>query len=227
MDNREEQKELENQQTKSELIGEAGQLEIRDHRKKGKIFLLSIIGEVEGHDILPSGSKTTKYEHVLPRLAEIEEREDFNGVLVLINTVGGDVESGLAIAEMIASLSKPTVSLVLGGSHSIGVPLAVSTDYSFIVPSGTMVIHPVRMNGQFIGAPQTYEYFKIIQDRIVSFVTSHCRVEGKRFEQMMLNKGVLTKDLGTILVGEEAVREGIIDELGGIDKALKKLHSLI
>ncbi|MBQ3666297.1 MAG: ATP-dependent Clp protease proteolytic subunit [Lachnospiraceae bacterium] len=221
------EKDIEKQQMKGEVIDASGQLEIKNNKEKGKIYLLSIIGEVEGHDTLPANSKTTKYEHVLPRLAEIEESNDYTGVLVLINTVGGDVESGLAIAEMIASLSKPKVSLVLGGSHSIGVPLAVSADYSFIVPSGTMVIHPVRMNGQFIGAPQTYEYFKIIQDRIVSFVTSHCNVNGTRFEEMMLNKGVLTKDLGTILVGEEAVREGIIDELGGIDRALLKLHQLI
>ncbi len=222
-----ENKEIETQQNKAELIKEAGQLEMQNKKEGGKIYLLSIIGEVEGHDVLPANSKTTKYEHVLPRLAEIEEQEEYTGVLVIINTVGGDVESGLAIAEMLASLSKPKVSLVLGGSHSIGVPLAVSTDYSFIVPSGTMVIHPVRMNGQFIGAPQTYEYFKIIQDRIVSFVTSHCKIDGKRFEEMMIHQGILTKDLGTILVGEEAVKEGLIDEIGGIDKALKKLHELI
>lgn len=145
------QRQLENQQKKSEIIEQAGQLELQNNELGGKIYLLSIIGEVEGHDVLPSNSKTTKYEHVLPRLAEIEEKDEYTGVMIIINTVGGDVESGLAIAEMIASLSKPTVSLVLGGSHSIGVPLAVSTDYSFIVPSGTMVIHPVRMNGQFIG----------------------------------------------------------------------------
>ena len=189
------QRQLENQQKKSEIIEQAGQLELQNNEFGGKIYLLSIIGEVEGHDVLPSNSKTTKYEHVLPRLAEIEEKDEYTGVMIIINTVGGDVESGLAIAEMIASLSKPTVSLVLGGSHSIGVPLAVSTDYSFIVPSGTMVIHPVRMNGQFIGAPQTYEYFKLIQDRIVGFVTSHCNVDANRFEEMMLNKGIMTKDL--------------------------------
>lgn len=219
--------ELDNQQKKADLIEQAGQLELRDKGNGGKIHLLSIIGEVEGHDVLPSTSKTTKYEHVMPKLAEIEENDEYTGVMMIINTVGGDVESGLAIAEMISSLSKPKVSLVLGGSHSIGVPLAVSTDYSFIVPSGTMVIHPVRMNGQFIGAPQTYEYFKLIQDRIVRFVTSHCKVKPERFEEMMLNKGIMTKDLGTILVGEEAVKEGIINEIGGIDKAFKKLHELI
>lgn len=218
---------LENQQKKAEIIEQTGQLELQNGKAGEKIYLLSIIGEVEGHDVLPANSKTTKYEHVLPKLAEIEEKDEYDGVMIIINTVGGDVESGLAIAEMISSLSKPKVSLVLGGSHSIGVPLAVSTDYSFIVPSGTMVIHPVRMNGQFIGAPQTYEYFKLIQDRIVGFVTSHCNVSADRFEEMMLNKGIMTKDLGTILVGKEAVDEGIINEIGGISKAFAKLHELI
>ena len=219
------QQELEND--KSEAIKESGQLTLKDSKSQHRIHLLSIIGEVEGHDVLPSTTKTTKYEHVLPKLAEIEDSVDYDGVLIIINTVGGDVESGLAMAEMIASLSKPTVSLVLGGSHSIGIPLAVSTNYSFIVPSGTMVVHPVRMNGQFIGAPQTYDYFKLIQDRIVSFVASHCDIKEERMEEMMLNKGILTKDLGTILVGEEAVKEGIINEIGGIDQAVNKLHDLI
>ncbi len=219
--------EQELEKDKSEAIKENGQLTLKDSKSKHRIHLLSIIGEVEGHDVLPATSKTTKYEHVLPKLAEIEDSMEYDGVLVIINTVGGDVESGLAMAEMIASLSKPTVSLVLGGSHSIGIPLAVSADYSFIVPSGTMVVHPVRMNGQFIGAPQTYEYFKLIQDRIVGFVSSHCDVKAERMEEMMLNKGIMTKDLGTILVGEEAVEEGIINEIGGIDKALEKLHELI
>lgn len=219
--------EQELEKDKSEAIKENGQLTLKDSKSRHRIHLLSIIGEVEGHDVLPATSKTTKYEHVLPKLAEIEDSIEYDGVLVIINTVGGDVESGLAMAEMIASLSKPTVSLVLGGSHSIGIPLAVSADYSFIVPSGTMVVHPVRMNGQFIGAPQTYEYFKLIQDRIVGFVSSHCSVEAARMEEMMLNKGIMTKDLGTILVGEEAVEEGIINEIGGIDKALEKLHELI
>ncbi len=221
------EKNLEIQQKENDVIIESGQLALKNNEDNVKIHLLSIIGEVEGHDVLPSNSKTTKYEHVLPKLAQIEDDKEYKGVLLIINTVGGDVESGLAIAEMISSLSKPTVSLVLGGSHSIGIPLAVSADYSFIVPSGTMVIHPVRMNGQFIGAPQTYEYFKLIQDRIVGFVKSHCKVKEDDFERMMLNKGIMTKDLGTILVGEEAVKEGIIDEIGGIDKAMRKLHELI
>ncbi|MFP3154486.1 ATP-dependent Clp protease proteolytic subunit [Lachnospiraceae bacterium ZAX-1] len=204
-----------------------GQITLEDGREKHKIHLLSIIGEIEGHETLASTTKTTKYEHVLPKLAAIEDDAGIDGVMVIINTVGGDVESGLAIAEMISSLSKPTVSLVLGGSHSIGVPLAVSTDYAYIVPSGTMVIHPVRMTGLIIGAPQTYDYFKQMQDRIIGFITSHCFAKKARIEEMMLNTGMLTKDLGTILVGAQAVTEGIINEVGGIDEAMKKLHDMI
>lgn len=222
-----EKEKLEKAKAENEIIEKVGQLELNNNKDRAKIHLLSIIGEVEGHDVLPSTSKTTKYEHILPKLAEIEDNKEYDGVLIILNTVGGDVESGLAIAEMISSLSKPTVSLVLGGSHSIGVPLAVSADYSYIVPSGTMVLHPVRMNGQFIGAPQTYEYFKRIQDRIVEFVITHCSVKKEKLEEMMLSKGIMTKDLGTILVGKEAVEEGIIDEIGGIDKAIAKLHELI
>ena len=194
---------------------------------KHKIYCLTIIGEIEGHECLPSTSKTTKYEHLLPQLAAIEDSKEVQGVLVLLNTVGGDVEAGLAIAEMIASLSKPSVSLVLGGSHSIGVPIAVSTDYSFIVESGTMVIHPVRMNGTVIGAPQTYDYFRQMQNRILGFIASHCGAQRTRLEQLMLDTGMLTKDLGTILVGEQAVREHIIDEVGGISKAIQKIHQMI
>lgn len=217
----------ENQEKKNENIKEFGQIELNNNREHNKISLLTIIGEIEGHDCLPVTTKTTKYEHVLPKLAEIEDNQDAEGVLLLLNTVGGDVESGLAIAEMVASLSKPTVSLVLGGSHSIGVPLAVSTDYSFIVPSGTMVIHPVRMNGMVIGAQQTYDYFKQMQDRILGFIAEHSRANETRLEQLMMNTGMLTKDLGTILVGEQAVREGLIDEVGGIHQAFMKLHTLI
>ncbi|MCD8347429.1 MAG: ATP-dependent Clp protease proteolytic subunit [Lachnospiraceae bacterium] len=193
----------------------------------GRIHLLSVIGEIEGHECLPNNSKTTKYEHVLPKLAAIEDSPDIDGLLILLNTVGGDVEAGLAIAEMIASLSKPTVSLVLGGSHSIGVPIAVSTDYSFIVKTGTMVIHPVRMNGTVIGAQQTYDYFQQMQDRILGFICDHSTATKERLEEMMLDTGILTKDLGTILVGGEAVREGLINEVGGIGEALKKLYSMI
>ncbi|WP_346698197.1 ATP-dependent Clp protease proteolytic subunit [Catenibacillus scindens] len=215
------------QKAKDERIEKQGQVLLDQNNKKHKIHLLSIIGEIEGHEISSPQTKTTKYEHVLPALAAIEDSEEIDGILVLLNTVGGDVEAGLAIAEMIASLTKPTVSLVLGGSHSIGVPLAVSTDYSFIVKTGTMLIHPVRMNGMIIGVPQTYDYFKKIQDRIVGFITEHSRMTSQRIETLMMETGVLTKDVGTILVGEQAVAEGLIDEVGGIDQALEKLHSMI
>ena len=193
----------------------------------GDIHCITIIGQVEGHVMLPPDTKTTKYEHIMPLLAAVEEAEDIRALLILLNTVGGDIEAGLAIAEMIASLSKPTVSLVLGGSHSIGVPIAVSTDYSYIVPTGTMVIHPVRMNGMVIGVPQTFDYFKQIQDRITGFVCHHCNITRARFEELMMETEMLTKDVGTILVGKEAVEEGIINDTGGIGDAMKKLHSLI
>lgn len=204
-----------------------GQPEQRRREESSPIQLLTIIGEVEGHECLAANSKTTKYEHVIPVLAAVEENPQIRGLLVLINTVGGDVESGLAIAEMIASIHKPTVSLVLGGSHSIGVPLAVSTDYSFIVPSGTMVIHPVRMNGTVIGAQPTYDYFKQMQDRILKFIATHSKANANRLEELMMNTGILTKDLGTILVGQQAVEEGLIDSTGGIHEAFAKLHQLI
>ena len=185
-----------------------------------------ILGEIEGHD--GGGSdKNTKYDEIIPRLVSIENNDDVDGVLFVINTMGGDVSAGLALAEMIAGLSKPTVSLVIGESHSIGVPIAVSTDYSFIVPTGTMVIHPVRMSGMVIGVPQTFEYFKLIQDRITGFVCNHCGIGKNTFEQLMTETGILTKDVGTILVGEEAVKHGIINEVGGIDKAMQKLHEMI
>ena len=215
------------QEKKNEQIIEMGEAILGEKRKDHVIYLLSIIGEIEGHDCLPSTSKTTKYEHVLPKLATIEDDNNIDGVLLLLNTMGGDVESGLAIAEMIASINKPTVSLVLGGSHSIGVPIAVSTDYSFIVPTGTMVIHPVRMNGTIIGAPQTYDYFKQMQNRILGFISGHCEAKRERLEELMLDTGMLTKDLGTILVGEQAVKEGIINQIGGIHEAITKLHEMI
>lgn len=218
---------IEQEKHKDERIEKVGQLTLEENDTNEAIHLLSVIGEIEGHDNLNNSSKTTKYEHVLPQLAAIEDSKKIKGVLVIINTMGGDVEAGLAIAEMLASLSKPTVSLVLGGSHSIGVPIAVSTDYSFIVPSGTMVIHPVRMSGVVIGVPQTFEYFKLIQDRITEFVCTHCKISRNRFEELMMETGVLTKDVGTILVGEGAVKQGIIDEVGGIDRAVAKLHNLI
>ncbi len=211
----------------NENIKESGQITLGHSKEKHRIHLLSIIGEIEGHENLSGTSKTTKYEHVLPRLAEIEDDRSMDGLLIILNTVGGDVESGLAIAEMIAGMSKPTVSLVLGGSHSIGVPLAVASDYSFIVPSGTMVIHPVRISGTVIGAPQSFDYFKQMQDRISRFITEHSFISEERFIQLMMETGKMTKDLGTILVGEQAVEEGIINEVGGIKEALDKLHKMI
>lgn len=220
-------KKVEEEKHRSEKIEETGQVTLDKNNKENTIHLITIIGEIEGHDNLGSNSKTTKYEHILPQLAAIEDSKNIDGVLVLLNTMGGDVEAGLAIAEMIASLSKPTVSLVLGGSHSIGIPIAVSTDYSFVVPTGTMVIHPVRMNGMVIGVPQTFDYFRQIQNRITGFVCSHCKITQKRLEELMMETGILTKDVGTILVGEEAVLEGIINETGGIKEAMAKLHSLI
>lgn len=209
-----------------ERIKENGQVTL-DGSKKGRIHLLSIIGEIEGHENLSGSTKTTKYEHILPELAKVEDDDSIEGVLVLINTVGGDVSCGLALAEMLASLSKPTVSLVIGDSHSIGVPLAVATDYSFIVPTGTMLVHPVRISGMVIGTAQTYEYFELIQDRILSFVSEHSRISYEDLKALMHNTKMLTKDLGTVLVGVKAVEEGLIDEVGGIHDALKKLHGMI
>lgn len=212
---------------KDQRILDYGQVTLDENLNKHKIHLLSIIGEIEGHECLSANQKTTKYDHVLPQLAAIEDSSEVDGLLVLLNTVGGDVESGLAIAEMIASLSKPSVSLVLGGGHSIGVPLAVATGYSFIVPSGTMIIHPVRMNGTIIGAKQTYDYFQRIQDRILDFTVGHSDAKKSEMEKMMMNTGMLSKDLGTILVGQEAVECGLIDEVGGIKEAMGKLHEMI
>ena len=204
-----------------------GQPEGLQNKEKSHIQLLTVIGEVEGHECLAANSKTTKYEHVIPMLAAVEENPDLHGLLVLINTVGGDVESGLAIAEMIASLSTPTVSLVLGGSHSIGVPLAVSTDYSYIVPTGTMMIHPVRMTGLIIGVAQTLDYFQKIQDRISGSIVEHSRIQKGRLMKLMLETGELTKDVGSVLVGEQAVQEGVIDAVGGISDAFCKLRELM
>ena len=192
---------------------------------KHKICLLSIIGEVEGHENLSGNTKTTKYDQILPKLAQLEDDDSVEGLLVLLNTSGGDVDAGLAIAEMIASLSMPTVSLVLGGSHSIGVPLAVSTDHSFIVPTGTMMVHPVRMS--VIGASQTYEYFEMIQDRILTFVSEHAKIAYDQVKKLMLNTEMLTKDLGTVLVGQDTVKAGLIDEVGGIREALRYLYQQI
>lgn len=208
-------------QEKKEEIKETGTLELN------KIKIFTIIGEIEGHEAASANTKATKYEHLIPQLAEVEENDGIQGVLFLLNTLGGDVEAGLAIAEMIASLSKPTVSLVLGGSHSIGGPLAVATDYSFIVPSGTMVIHPVRTSGMFIGVKQSYLNMVRTQDRITNFISTHSNITQERVEELMLDSSQLVKDVGTMLEGEEAVDEGIIDEVGGMKEALRKLHELI
>ena len=220
-----EKKEIEEKD--NQMMEEYGQIRLESSKNRHNIHLLSIIGEVEGHENLSGNSKATKYDHVLPKLAEIEDDKEVEGLLVLLNTSGGDVDAGLAIAEMIASLSIPTVSLVLGGSHSIGVPLAVASDYSFIVPTGTMMIHPVRMSGMIIGASQTYEYFDMIQDRILSFVSQHSKIGYEKLKRLMHNTEMLTRDLGTVLVGEETVAAGLIDEVGGIKEALKTLHKMI
>jgi ATP-dependent protease ClpP protease subunit len=212
---------------KDNKISEYGQTILDNNKKEHKIHLLSIIGEIEGHECLPQHNKTTKYEHVLPQLAAIEDSNEIDGLLILINTVGGDVEAGLAIAEMIGSLSKPTVSLVLGGSHSIGVPLAVSAKYSFIVPTATMIIHPVRMNGTVIGVTQTFEYFEKIQDRIIKFVVDHSGITYSDFKNLMLDTNQLAKDVGSILVGDETVKLKIINEVGGIKEALAKINEMI
>ena len=212
---------------KDKRVEETGQVTLEGKEGKKDVHLITIIGEIEGHENAGNQSKVTKYELLLPQLASIEDSDDIDGVLLLLNTMGGDVEAGLAIAEMIASLSKPTVSLVLGGSHSIGVPIAVSTNYSFIVPTGTMVIHPVRMNGMVIGVPQTFDYFMQIQNRITGFVCEHCKIEKERLEELMMETKMLTKDVGSILVGKETVDEGIINEVGGIKEAMAYLHDLM
>ena len=209
-----------------EHLKEMGTLSMKNE-KKGKIELLTIIGEVEGHEAVSGSTKATKYEHILPKLAQIENDDEIKGVLILLNTLGGDVEAGLAIAEMIASLSKPTVSLVLGGCHSIGGPLAVAADYSFIVESGTMVIHPVRSAGLFIGVTQSLRNMERTQDRITGFLSKHSKISQQRVEELMLDSSQLVKDVGTMLDGKEAVREGLIDEVGGIKEAFAKLHEMM
>ena len=195
--------------------------------KNGNIYTLTIIGQVEGHQVLPENCKTTKYEHVLPLLAGLEESDDVDGLLLLLNTVGGDIEAGLAIAEMIAGMKKPTVSLVLGGGHSIGIPLAVCTKHSFITPTASMTVHPVRMTGLVVGAPQTFRYFQRIQEQIAEFVTSNSGISKEDFEHYMMATGEMATDVGTILYGKEAVASGLIDELGGLNDALSCLHRMI
>lgn len=195
--------------------------------KNGNIYTLTIIGQVEGHQVLPETAKTTKYEHVLPLLAGIEESDEIDGLLLLLNTVGGDIEAGLAIAEMIAGMKKPTVSLVLGGGHSIGIPLAVCTKKSFITPTASMTVHPVRMTGLVVGAPQTFRYFQRIQEQIADFVTANSGITKEKFESYMMATGEMATDVGTILYGKEAVASGLIDKLGGLSDALNTLHRMI
>ena len=195
--------------------------------KDGNIYTLTIIGQVEGHQVLPENVKTTKYEHILPLLAGIEESADIDGLLLLLNTVGGDIEAGLAIAEMVAGMKKPSVSLVLGGGHSIGIPLAVCTRRSFITPTASMTVHPVRMTGLVVGAPQTYRYFQRIQEQIQDFVTANSAISRERFERYMMATGEMATDVGTILYGKEAVASGLIDSLGGISDALACLRGMI
>jgi len=195
--------------------------------KHGNIYTLTIIGQVEGHQILPDNLKTTKYEHVLPLLAGIEESDEIDGLLLLLNTVGGDIEAGLAIAEMISGMKKPTVSLVLGGGHSIGIPLAVCTKKSFITPTASMTVHPVRMTGLVVGAPQTFRYFQRIQEQIADFVTNNSGISKEKFENYMMATGEMATDVGTILYGKEAVASGLIDKLGGLSDALAALHKMI
>lgn len=215
----------EGRKTATETILDFGSAMTRTAR--GTVYCLTIIGQIEGHNTAPTGTKTTQYEHILPLLVKLEESDEVDGVLVLLNTVGGDVEAGLAIAELLASMEKPTVSIVLGGSHSIGVPLAVAAKESYAVPSAAMTIHPVRMSGTMIAAPQTYQYFQRLQDRIVGFVSKHSHISGKDFETLMLKKEDMAADVGTVLYGEEAVEHGIIDHIGGLAQGLEALYRQI
>jgi ATP-dependent protease ClpP protease subunit len=209
-----------------EKIQQLGQTSVAQ-APDSRIHVLSIIGQIEGHMQLPPQNKTTKYEHVIPQLIAIEQNPKIEGLIVLMNTVGGDVEAGLAISEMISSLSKPSVSIVLGGGHSIGAPIAVSTDYSFIVPTATMTIHPIRLTGLVIGVPQTFEYLDKMQDRVISFVTSHSSITEDKFKELMFAKGNLTRDIGTNVIGTDAVSYGLIHEVGGVAHAMRKLTELM
>lgn len=209
-----------------EKIQQLGQSTI-PNAPDSNIHVLSIIGQVEGHVQLPPQNKTTKYEHLIPQIVAIEQNPKIEGLVVILNTVGGDVEAGLALSEMIASLSKPTVSVVLGGGHSIGVPIAVATDYSFIAPSATMTIHPIRLTGLVIGVPQTFEYIDKMQERVIQFVTDHSNIKEEKFKELMFDKGNLTRDIGTNVVGKDAVEYGLINEVGGISGAMKKLNEFI
>ncbi len=231
--NTDDKKRKDREHEEEQIIGTYQRAQINDmgstttRSEKGVIHCLTIVGQIEGHQVLPQETKSTKYEHVMPQLAAIEESDEIEGLLVLLNTVGGDIEAGLGIAEMIASMKKPTASLVLGGGHSIGVPLAVAARHSVIAPSAAMTIHPVRLTGVVIGVPQTYDYFGKIQERIVTFVTKNSRIKRERFVEMMLKTGELAADVGTIISGEQAVGDGLIDQLGGLSEALDWLHKQI
>lgn len=209
----------------TEQIEKVGQ--VQSQNSKHLIHCLSIIGQVEGHYILPPQNKTTKYEHIIPALVAIEQDRNIEGLVIILNTVGGDVEAGLAISELIAGMKTPTVSIVVGGGHSIGVPLAVCAQHSFIVPSATMTIHPVRMNGTVLGVPQTLSYFDKMQERIVRFVSSNSNISADRFRELMMQTGELVMDVGTVLDGDKAVKEGLIDELGGLNDAIECLYKMI
>jgi len=228
--NQEEQNPQKDEQKSSgliEKIKQLGQTNVPQMSQDSNIHTLTIVGQIEGHIQLPPQNKTTKYEHVIPQIVAIEQNPKIEGLLVILNTVGGDVEAGLAIAEMLASLSKPTVSIVLGGGHSIGVPIAVSCDYSFIAETATMTIHPIRLTGLVIGVPQTFEYLDKMQERVVSFVTRHSNIEEDTFKDLMFAKGNLTRDIGTNVIGSDAVKYGLIHEVGGVGQAMKKLNELI
>ncbi|MDE3838574.1 translocation-enhancing protein TepA [Bacillus methanolicus] len=223
----EDQQSDEKQSNIIEKIQQLGQTNVPQLSQDSKIHCLAIVGQIEGHIQLPPQNKTTKYEHIIPQIVAIEQNPNIEGLLVILNTVGGDVEAGLAISEMLASLSKPTVSLVLGGGHSIGVPIAVSCSYSFIAETATMTIHPIRLTGLVIGVPQTFEYLDKMQERVINFVTKHSDISAETFKDLMFAKGNLTRDIGTNVVGTDAVKYGLIDEVGGIGQALKKLNELI
>ncbi|MGX9289815.1 ClpP family protease [Bacillus sp. A015] len=208
-------------------IQQLGETAVPQLPQDTNIHCLTIIGQIEGHMQLPPQNKTTKYEHVIPQIVAVEQNPKIEGLLIILNTVGGDVEAGLAIAEMLASLSKPTVSIVLGGGHSIGVPIAVSCDYSYIAETATMTIHPVRLTGLVIGVPQTFEYLDKMQERVINFVTSHSDITEEKFKELMFSKGNLTRDIGTNVVGHEAAEYGLMNEVGGVGQAIKKLNELI
>lgn len=209
-----------------ELLQELGQVQ-PPPRMESSLHLLSIIGQIEGHVLLPPKNKTTKYEHIIPQLVAIEQSSRIKGVLIILNTVGGDIEAGLAIAEMVRTLSKPSVSLVLGGGHSIGAPIAVAADYSFVAASATITIHPIRLSGMVIGVPQTYEYLGKMQDRVIKFIVENSRMSEEDLRELMFRTGELVRDVGTVLVGGEAVKVGLIDEVGGLAQATAKLEELI